>query len=64
MSAIPTTYLGDAIYAEVIDLPYQKTLKLFLDYGLGEHHVIIFEPEQIAALKRFIEKMEEKFKNE
>ena len=47
------TYLGDAVYAE----PDLRGLKLTTSDGLSDTNTIYLEPEVIASLVKFLEKL-------
>ncbi|MFI5222627.1 MAG: hypothetical protein ACHQX3_00030 [Nitrospirales bacterium] len=46
-------YLGDSVYAEIED----GMVKLTTENGLGASNTIFLEPEVIAALNRYVERI-------
>jgi len=48
-------YLGDSVYAEKLDYG----IKVYLDNGMGEHTVIIMEPDVVDRFINFAKKCKE-----
>ena len=47
-------YLGDSVY---VQFDGQYYVKLYLDNGMGEHTVIMMEPEVVISFVKFLEQM-------